>query len=790
MLETLSLILEMVTVSDLINFARVSRRMREMVYDDTRWVRRLRLMGCWSEAVARARGEDARRKMTEAADALHNQELKKAGIANSTTSTERHHLAPETSKHLQSSLNDGFDAITLSPATPELAPSYQPHDASSMLDVISRARSIRGAARHEYGRIHGALAPLYKDAIHAKHPSHARIFRIYRDPVQQAQMLAQLIRFARSDLSQGWQSRENKLAAMVAAFEDAVSREFDQGLKLGDVDGRMKKYAHVLVTLNGGQRAIQRFISENSLITESAKLGDPMDCVSPNNVEHVFLEESHAFFTRLAVEFNAQVDIIDRVFPAGVDVVVPFLKMIGTDVIAKYLTTIFSYLQEKSSESYVKIVSGTYDQSLRLAKSLQPTVHSGDNFYEAVDQMVTDNYVLHAKTYFAAELASFKRRSEIEVNSWERQLSQQDASLQSMYMTNINRQADKRDFLSSFKKVVMMPVNVLPSFPVSTRFGGKTTASKALVNGDGPDALPLPSSENSTRPGTPSTLSGPAVMISRTHTPIPEPPTTELAAKAAIMKSRLEGIRSLFSLEVALNLVHMAKASIERTAIFAKIKGQFDTEARNQCETIFILLLKTLGVRHVKAGFDQAVEHLSKHNPRAGNDQSDPGVAPLIMFLELVNVGDLIQQMIDVFYEQELVATKLTDRNDFLNPTAKEKKRFEQMLDERVAAGLNKGIEVLMAEVDNTYATTQNVEDFNPGATGMVINSLVDITPSNTAIWVVEMISAHTKMLVGSTDKNILDVFNQEVGLRLFTALCKHLKRQRVSVAGSVRLIR
>jgi recyclin-1 len=35
----------------------------------------------------------------------------------------------------------------------------------------------------------------------------------------------------------------------------------------------------------------------------------------------------------------------------------------------------------------------------------------------------------------------------------------------------------------------------------------------------------------------------------------------------------------------------------------------------------------------------------------------------------------------------------------------------------------------------------------------------------------------------------MLDVFNQEVGLRLFTALCKHLKRQRISVDGSIKLI-
>ena len=51
------------------------------------------------------------------------------------------------------------------------------------------------------------------------------------------------------------------------------------------------------------------------------------------------------------------------------------------------------------------------------------------------------------------------------------------------------------------------------------------------------------------------------------------------------------------------------------------------------------------------------------------------------------------------------------------------------------------------------------------------------------------MVGSHTGMLVGTTDKNMLDVFTQEVGLRLFTVLCKHFKRQRITVDGAIKLI-
>lgn len=38
-------------------------------------------------------------------------------------------------------------------------------------------------------------------------------------------------------------------------------------------------------------------------------------------------------------------------------------------------------------------------------------------------------------------------------------------------------------------------------------------------------------------------------------------------------------------------------------------------------------------------------------------------------------------------------------------------------------------------------------------------------------------------MLIGSTDKTMLDVLMQEVGLRLLTLLCRHVERQRMPSA-------
>lgn len=785
--------------------------MREMVYDDTRWVQRLQLMGCWDENEARKRTEAARRKRSETLQIMHQENTKRAGMGvNGTASGLNGSEKAETPSvtifdatgdvagqdektndaplKAAPTVEDGFDAIEISPKGRPAA--FIPPDTASPIDVFTRVCSLRGFARQEYGKVYGALAPFYFDAIRCENQTHATVFRTYRDPSQQARMLSNISKFSNSDISEGWQKRKEKFDALVRAFEMAVSKEFEQALNAGDVAGKMRKYAHVLVYLNGGHSGVELFISRSSIIGSRYRLGNALDCLNQKGPGSFSAEESYSFFSNVSTAFNEQVGVIDQVFPTSVNAIVPFVQRVGKEVISDYLITLYDEAHRTNTESYLRAVSTTCDQCLEMARSLRPTSASGDDFYETVDEVIASIFEPHIDFYLREELEFFKKRSNAEVNIWEKQLSEQDASMQSMFMSNVNRQADKRDFLTSFKKVVMMPVNVLPTFPMSSPFGGKPATAKALVNGEALATTEISGSQTSTRPSSPGVINGTTLSVNRPATPLPEPPTTELAAKAAIMNSRLEGIRSLFSIEVALNLVHTAKSSIERAAVFVKVGGHFGSDARLQCEFVFISLLQTLGTRHIKAGFDQAVDHLSKYEPKEINEKQRSGVTPLVTFLELVNVGDLIQQMLDVFYEQELVATKLSDRNDFLNPAAKEKKRFEQMLDERVAAGLNKGIEVLMAEVEYLYATGQKPQDFNLGPASGGDPDIMDIGPSQTAIQVVETVSSHTKMLVGSTDKNMLDVFNQEVGMRLFTALCKHLKRQRISVNGSIKLIR
>ncbi|EFX01117.1 secretion pathway protein sls2 [Grosmannia clavigera kw1407] len=497
-------------------------------------------------------------------------------------------------------------------------------------------------------------------------------------------------------------------------------------------------------------------------------------------------------------------------------------------------------------------------------------------------EMAYKTFEPHLDLYLQEELDFFRENAEKEVGDWDKKLSEQDASVESFFMANFNRQEVKKDFLSSFKKVVMMPVTVLPG----QLLGGSSNSSSAHTSSTAAAATAA------STPGSSGTAT-PVPAVNMKSLP-DKAPDDELAAKAALMATRLEGIRSLFSIEMALNLVHTAKMGLGRAAVFVQLDGRAGGEAREQCSAIFVELLRVLGNGHVKQGFDRAVEHLSQYNPRAGGSggsksgsgtgavtgtgsgevseaKDTGGVAPLMTFIELVNVGDLISQMIDVFYEQQLAGPKIADRNDFLDAAGLAKKRFEQMIDESVAAGLNKGIDVLMDEVEYICATTQKPTDYYPeaadavaegflfslngarasviggvgggtsagastpkskrasspagsefsafaaaassgsgagsgsgnsafasasasasastGGSGGSTSAVLDIGPTRTALRVVELVRGHTNMLKGSTEKTMLEVFNGEVGLRLFTAVCKHLKRQRISMAGAVHVI-
>ena len=367
-------ILDYLPVADQLRVARTSRRMQEMVYDDARWVSRLRSMGCWDEREARQRFEEAARRRKEhaaaaqAATAAAGQTNGRANKAPSTTIFD----APteeQRRKRATSELRDGFETMTLGGGGG--ASPTRPNDGNAAyLDVFKNVKSIRGAARQEYGKVYGALAPFYFDVVRAKSHADPIIFKAFRDPETQARMLANLRRFCKSDWSSGCMAREEKLESMMGIFEGAVLREFEQGYEFWDVDGRMRKYAHVLHTLNGAKSGTAAFIRKHPIFNDGELIINPIDCLNRAGADEVTLEPCRRFFGTLLPKVKEQTNVIERIFPEPGPVFWDLVDKVREDVIMEYTNALFDEAHERSLAAYLKAVSGVFEQVTGDRKSV------------------------------------------------------------------------------------------------------------------------------------------------------------------------------------------------------------------------------------------------------------------------------------------------------------------------------------------------------------------------------------------------------------------------------------
>ncbi|KIW72625.1 hypothetical protein PV04_00807 [Phialophora macrospora] len=811
--EVLATVVDYLAVPDLLRFARASRRMHEMVYDDARWVKRLRIMGCWNDSEARRRAEPpktpttpSRRKSTVDRN-LVNGKGRPEVLFDVDASPLHQTRQPSLLSPLRPRLAvaDGFDVVeTSSPRA--ISGSEFPVDHDAPLSAFSRVRSVRGQARQEYGKIYRLLAPFYHNLLSTSNPMQCQIFKDFDIPNQQARLLANVRIFSASDFSPGSGRREQQINEAVSMFDTKALLEFRKGYEFKDIQGKMRQYAEVMHTLNGGKSGIELFLHDNKIVNQKSELGSVSDCIDYSlGYGQLSLERVQAYFERMGNALTQENGIVRAVFPNANEVSLLLLEEVAKEILGPFLSELFEEARARGTSMYLRIISGTFQATKQFIESAVLSNDTDEATISRCNAIGAQIFAPHLETYLEEELAFFRQKADSEVEQWDRALSEQAASTESFLMSNVNRQADKKDFMSSFKQVLMMPVNILPSFSGSQT--AKTPVKK--LNAE---------ASTSSRPSTPN-AGGPRAA---TPTLPQEAPTDELAAKAALMNTKLENIKSLFSIEVALNLVHAAKSSLDRASQFIALPGQAGESARTQCSAIFNLLVQTVGIRHVKTGFDKAIDHLSHYSPRETSTDTTTSatvqVAPLVTFLELVNVGDLIQQMLDVFYESELVRLRISNRDDFLDVNVKEKRKFEAMLDERVAAGLGKGIDVLMDEVEYICATTQLPTDFYPelalqddNATTHHANTMSSILngvagrpasiasklpvmdfsgqPTATAQRVINLVGHHTSMLTGATEKSLLDVFTTEVGLRLFTTLTKHIKRQRISCAGSLSLL-
>ena len=735
--EVAAKVLDHLDVPQVARCAQVSLLWRDAAYDDGRWVARLRAMGVWSEDEARRRVE--RKSMRQSRQVTHNttngyppDNTPESPATPSDTSLERQRHTRRTA-----------DLMSLKRGSV---------DKAEALYALENVRSIRGKAMQEFARVWIALHPFYGDLTSAADISTSAVFREYRQPEDQARMLQQLVAFGRCHPLDPPHDRNAKLTQTTALFESAALREFEIAYDARN-EAVMKRYASVVALLNrdGGKAAYETFARRNPILQNPPP--NPFACF--NTFEEnaaIDLSPFREMVATLGTEMISQRLVMGRVFD-DVDLAWRvFAKAVFDGLLSGYMHKLLDYAQQQGQKQYLVAVTGTYQQLDALAAQVQ----GGD----VLLPLLQDIYQDYVSFYLEEEATVLKSRCRKEVDDWDRRIKQEAQETETLLLSGINREVAKKNFLQSFAKVMLMPVNAVGN---ALPFRPQSGSSEVVIVAE-------------PRPSTGESL-----------------PTTEQAARDAIADSGLARIKRLLSLEVALQLVHHARESIDRARTFISMTGRPGTESREACEGMFADVLSTLSTRHVTIGFDLALDALRAYNPR--ERRHDRQVQPLVDFLELVHVGDLVQQMFELFFERELVGVGIVHRSDFLSPANKEKKRLEQLIDGKVAEGLNRGIDVLIGQVDYILVTTQKPEDFRPWVTTTTTSSGgggggVDLlSATETARAVISCLRSHTDLLRGATDKSTLDVFLQEVCVRFYNSLSKHLKRQTVTVEGGLTLI-
>ncbi|KAG6876608.1 hypothetical protein C0993_001953 [Termitomyces sp. T159_Od127] len=258
---------------------------------------------------------------------------------------------------------------------------------------------------------------------------------------------------------------------------------------------------------------------------------------------------------------------------------------------------------------------------------------------------------------------------------------------------------------------------------------------------------------------------------------VPSPAASRtLVSASSAPENKLE---LLLSLDVALEVIHADREALKRVETFAGYPGHYGHRVRDTIEELFILMLGAIGDEHLRKGFAKATEQMREYKP--AEHEVTTSVAPLLQFFELVHIGDTIQSMVQVYFDKELAHH--IDRTDFLNAVVREKKRFENALDDSVAGGLNAGTEVLMNQVEHILVTLTGPREYYPD------DGPLDLGPTRGCSEAIKCLETHCNLLKGSTSKEVLEVFYQEVGIRLIAVLQKHIKRQIISLNGGFRVI-
>lgn len=652
-------------------------------------------------------------------------------------------------------------------------------------------------AKYQVLKISKCLQSYYEELQLSVPYERLGVFKNFHTPQDQSKMLSNLLRYNAIDTDDtNRRFVRQKITDLLEIFENAVLRELEIHYDIQDYDNT-RKFVEILTYLKNDQTLIDFFLQKTCFDNESIKFLNPEtfniaefflkfekptksvdvqnDSVwatqgnveetsekvnvdelkgTAENFDSLHLQETLGeessdgetykvnvaklddFITELADVFNEEARIIDLIFPQSV----PMMFKVSEELITSQLQEIVLVLSSAARERnvYLEFAPLLYHKLTHdFLDRLKPSHNVGESYKTLIHELIDASHESFASEYMNEERLTFRLFCSKKMEEWTLDLQKREQEKTQNILKHVKVET-KNDFLTSFRKV----------------FTINGTSSR---NDEDEDM------EN----------------------------YSEMQARARILAENIKSLNEVFSPKLALTILNEAKKSLQRLLQFREFTiSAVVTELNATMQEEFLNVIDSIGEEHLKIGFLKALNFLKEYNPKELNnlidESEDSAIGPLVIFFELINMADMIVQMLDIFYKEEMINRKVVKHeNSVLNPSLQSKKKLESMVDKFVADGLNTGIDVLFKEIESVYLSTLQATDYNP-APG---SAFLAVGPTRAARRAVHILDDNIDLLVDSAEKSIVEVFQQEVAERFFQLIVKVLKRSTISVEGAVTLI-
>lgn len=501
---------------------------------------------------------------------------------------------------------------------------------------------------------------------------------------------------------------------------------------------------------------------------------NPCDALPQEATPVVRTEPLDEFAKHLKGVLREEFALIDRIFPAAQPVKICLLEVVVDSLVTDYVSTLLQQARGRSVEWYLNAYVQSLSSLLSMTDLPEDDVDRMRGVVMQVWRQSLEEYLDTEHTWLTQQLKRICDRwlgdLEMMVKEWHDE---------SNVLSAPHSSAQKRSFLTTFKDAMLTPAVSMPRSASSglSSLTSKWTGSSPAASSESLPPFSSPAEGYGGLQDTPATWEDEDEEPRTVSTSIPTPPPAADISVPMIITSKPMQMSSLLNLETAMELITVTRLTIQRLDNLRQAHTTFQARAQRAIIDAVVCLFASLNDAHMTPGFATAREQIltydpAKHDQPKGRDAADH-VGPLLLFFELVHIGDTIQQMMQVFFDR--LGPSLLGKLDFTNAAVREKKRFENELDEQVAAGLNAGVELLVQQIEHIVFTHQNPLDFYPPT-----DAAFDVSqPTHACAECCATLRTYCDMLASCADKAILDVFYQEIGFRLYSYVCDAL------IAGS-----